>query len=250
LIKKCLKLSEQGAKGVLLTGGCTKNGKVPVNNFLEAINQIKQNTSLVVIAHTGILTLDEARKLVAANVDGAAVDVVGLEETTKEVYGVKIPPEKYLETLKALQQAKMPIISPHVCVGLNFGIMKHELASLKLIQQINPTTVVITAIMPLRGTPMEAVKVVALDVVKVVAIAKLMFPHSTVTLGCARSKGSDRQLIESLSIQAGINAIAVPSEKTVKQAESMGLEIQGYSACCGVPPLESLKLSTWRDFYK
>lgn len=250
LVEKCIRMAEQGARGVLLTGGCSRYGKVPIVRFLDAISEIKKKTSLVVIAHTGILNLEEAKKLVAAKLDGAAVDVVGMVETAKNVYGVEIAPQDYLATLKALENAKMPIISPHVCVGLNFGSLKHELVSLRLIQQIKPATVVITALMPLRGTPMEKVKVAVFDVIKVIVVAKLMFPHTTVTLGCARAKGSDRLLIEKLAIQAGIDSMAVPSEATVRVAESLGLEPQGYAACCGVPPLESLKLPSWREVYK
>ncbi len=140
--------------------------------------------------------------------------------------------------LELLETAKMPIISPHVCVGLNFGSLKHELDSLSIIAKIKPTTVVITAILPLRGTPMEKVRVAAFDVAKVVIAAKLMFPNIPITLGCARSKGPDREHIEKLAIHAGVTNVAVPSESAIKEAESIGLKITslwcllcGSSAC-------------------
>jgi lipoyl synthase len=244
LLEICQQLAKKGAKGVLITGGCSSNGKIPVNRFLDAISLVKKRTNLIVVAHTGILDFEEAKNLVAAGLDGAAVDIVGLPQTTKAVYGIEIKPTDYEGTLKALEKAKMPIISPHVCVGLNFGKMEHELASLKIISTIKPTTVVITALMPLRGTPMEKAKVTPFDVVKVVAVARLIFPNVPITLGCARSKGADRALIEKLAIQTGVTNIATPSDLAVKYAEAIGLSTASYAACCAVPPASSLKLTS------
>jgi len=248
LVEICEKLANKGAKGVLVTGGCLSNGKVPVSRFLDSIALVKKKTNLIVIAHTGILNFEEAKKLVAAGLDGAAVDVVGLPQTTKAVYGIEIKPEDYAGTLRALEKAQMPIISPHVCVGLNFGNMEHELESLKIISGIKPTTVVITALMPLRGTPMEKAQVKPFDVVKVVAVARLMFPNVPITLGCARSKGAGRSLIEKLAIQAGITNVATPSDFAIKQAKSIGLTTACYAACCAVPPTPSLKLASTEEY--
>ncbi len=243
LFETCEKLAYKGAKGVLITGGCLSNGKVPLSGFLDAIALIKRRTKLIVIVHPGILDFEEAKNLVAAGVDGAAVDVVGLPKTTKNVYGIELEPADYLRTLQALEKAKMPIISPHVCVGLDFGKTRHEIAAFKIISSIKPTTVVITALMPLRGTPMEKSRVKIFDVAKVVAIARLMFPNVPITLGCARSIGEDRSLIEKLAVQAGITNVATPSEFAIRYAKSVGLETECYTACCAVPPDNSLKLT-------
>lgn len=242
-VEICEKLASKGAKGVLVTGGCLLNGKVPLSGFLDSISLVKKKTNLIVIAHTGILGFDEARNLVAAGLDGAAVDVVGSAETTKAVYGIKLEPKDYAGTLKALERAEMPIISPHVCVGLNFGNLSHELASLEIISSIKPTTVVITALMPLRGTPMQEVRVNPFDVVKVVAVSRLMFPNVPVTLGCAESKGDDRALIDKLAIQAGVTNIAIPSDLTLEYVKTLGLKAESYAACCAVPPAPPLRLT-------
>lgn len=242
LVSVCEEIARKGAKGVLITGGCTSTGKINLGRFLDAIALVKKRTNLIVIAHTGILEFGEAEKLVAAKIDGAAVDIVALPEVTKDVYGIEITPEDYSSTLFALENAGMSIISPHVCVGLNFGHLSHELASLSLISRSRPTTVVITALMPLRGTSMENVQVKVSDVVKVVAVARLMFPHVPITLGCARSKGNDRVLIERLAIQAGITSIAVPSDIVLDYAKRLGLKAESYTACCAVPPAPSLRM--------
>lgn len=246
LVEICEKLSQRGAKGVLITGGCQLNGAVPISRFLGAVSEVKKKTGLMVIAHTGILDTKEARELVNAGLDGAAVDVVSSPQTTKSVYGTEFNAEDYGKTLRALETAKMHIVSPHVCVGLNFGKLTHESDSLHLITKIKPTTVVITALMPLKGTPMERVRVAPIDVAKVIIAAILMFPNIPITLGCARSKGPDREQIEKFAIQAGVTNIAIPSESAIQEAESFGLTIAGYGACCAVPPTASFKLKNWR----
>jgi len=241
-VKICEKLASLGAKGVLISGGYLMNGKLPVDKFSDAIVKVKKKTSLILIAHTGLLDFNEAKKLVDAGLDGAAVDIVGSRQTTKAIYGIEIKPKKYVCTLKALERAKTPIISPHVCVGLHFGELKGELESLRIISRIKPTTIVIIALMPLRGTPLENVKTSPTDVAKVIAIAKLMFPDVPLTLGCARSKGTDRELIDELAIRAGITNIAIPTKRAIETAHSLKMENEYYSACCAVPPLPSLRI--------
>ena len=241
-VKICEMLASLGAKGVLISGGYLMNGKLPIDKFSDAIAEVKKKTSLILIAHTGLLDFNEAKKLVDAGLDGAAVDIVGSSQTTKAIYGIEIKPKKYAYTLKALERAKAPIISPHVCVGLHFGELKSELESLRIISRVKPTTIVIIALMPLRGTPMENVKPSPTDVAKVIAIAKLMFPDVPITLGCARSKGTDRELIDELAIRAGITNIAIPTKRAIEAALSLKMEIQCYSACCAVPPLPSLRI--------
>lgn len=241
-INLCEKLSNSGAKGVLITGGCLSDGKVPIARFLDAIDKVKKRTNLILIAHTGLMNFNEARRLVDAGLDGVALDVVGSPETTKAIYGIEINPDDYVDSLKALAKAGMPIISPHVCVGLHFGKLKGELESLKIISSIRPTTVVITALMPLRGTPLENVKPSPNDVAKVIAIAKLIFPDVPLALGCARSKGTDRELIDELAIHAGITNIAIPTKKAIEAALSLKMEMKSYAACCAIPSIPSLKL--------
>jgi len=241
-IEICKKLMGLGAKGILISGGCLMNGNLPIDKFSDAIVEVKKKTNLILIAHTGLLDFNEAKKLVDAGLDGAAVDIVGSSQTTKAIYGIEISPENYAYTLKALERAKIPIISPHVCVGLHFGELKGELESLRIISRVKPTTIVIIALMPLRDTPLENVKPSPTDVAKVIAITKLMFPDVPLTLGCARSKGTDRELIDELAIRAGITNIAIPTKRAIETALSLKMEIQCYSACCAVPPLPSLRI--------
>jgi hypothetical protein len=240
VIDLCKKFEEKGAVGCLLTGGCRPDGTVPIDEFTPAIKEVKEKTHLTLIAHTGLISPLTARELKKAGLDGVSLDVVGRPGTSEEVYGIRIEPEKYRESLIALEMAGFDVISPHVCVGLEYGRLGHELKALDIISSISPTTVEIIALMPLRGTPMRNIKPDPLDVAKVIAIAQLMFPTTPITLGCAHSKGKDRALIDELAIKAGVTSIALPTPRAEKIAKDYGYKINRQNTCCAVPYKEGL----------
>jgi len=236
LVKVCMNLEKRGAKGCLLTGGCDVHARVPIGDFAQGIRKAKKETSLTLIAHTGPVGEEEIKQLKDAGLDGILLDIVGSKETTKKIYGIEIPEERYIDTLKSCENSGIPIISPHVCVGLDYGKLSHELNSLKIIQSITPTTIVIIALMPLLNTPMKDVRVNPEDVARIVAIAKLMFPSVSITLGCAKSAGDLRSRIDELGIKAGVSAIAMPTESAREVADELGYSIEKVETCCGVPP--------------
>jgi hypothetical protein len=242
LMKQCLSFWGMGVKGILLSGGCQSDFTVPLEKFTKTIREIKKKTGLFILAHTGLLAFEKAKKLVDCGVDGVALDVVGSSETTRKVYGVKIEKKKFVESLISAKKAGFKVISPHVCVGLHFGKLKGELEALKIIGSIKPTTVVITVLMPLPGTPMGDFLVNPLDVAKIVAAAKLLFPDVPVTLGCARSKGRVKEEIEKLSVKAGVTSIAMPTKKTYETVKKSGFKVEFYGACCAVPPQPRFRL--------
>jgi len=238
LLETCISLWKKGAAGVLITGGCTAEGKVPLAGFLGAVKKIKQETRMKVIVHTGLVDYGEAREIKEAGIDGVCVDVVGSPETTREIYNIEIAPYDYLRTLKALQEAGIRNISPHVCVGLHFGRLHHELAALEIISSIKPSNVVIIGLTDIVGTPMEDIKINPHDFLKVLCNARLMFPESYVSLGCARGKGCIREEIDRLSVRAGVNNIALPTQAAYDEARKLGLTIREHKACCALLPEE------------
>ena len=232
----CLNADSQGAKGVLLTGGCTADAKVPIYGFLQTIKEIKEETNLLVIAHTGIADLREARQIKESGIDGVCLDVVGSEETTEEIYGIKITPRMYEETLIAFEKAGIGNITPHVCVGLHYGRLRHEMKALDLISCIKPANIVITGLTDLQETPMDGIKISPVDFIRVVCVARRKFPDTYISLGCARGKGVIRSEIDCMGVDAGVNSIAVPTKAAYVEADLLGLKINEYSACCALLP--------------
>lgn len=235
------RIARGGAIGMLVTGGCDVNGKVPTATVAESIRRVKQETDLIMIAHTGFITYDEACALADAGLDGIAFDVVGDAGTIRRVYGINATEDDYLQSLKAISDAGIDIF-PHVCVGLDFGRLRGELRALELISEIDPTTVVITGLMPIAGTPMSSVKPDPYDFAEVFCRATELFPETPITLGCAHSSGRDRELIEMIALGCGVLRIALPTPGFVRYAEARGYGTEYFGTCCGVLPRDDTRI--------
>lgn len=225
-------LKQNGASGCLISGGCLPDGTVPLDKFVPALKHIKQEFGLTVFVHTGILSQKTAVGLKQAGVDAALIDVIGSEETVSKVYNLKVSVSDYANSLKALDSSGLNFV-PHVIVGLNEGELDGEYEALKMISQVNPSAIVIIAFMPIHGTEMaETSPPKPLDIAKVIATARQMFPQTPIVLGCMRPKGTLRSQTDVLALKAGADAIAFPSQEAIRYAQSKGYKTLFSSFCC------------------
>ena len=232
LLEVCTELKQKGALGCLISGGCLPDGSVPLEKFIPVIAKIKRELGLTVLVHTGIINSEMAKQLKKAGVDAALIDIIGSDQTIREIYHLNTTIQDYAESLKALQEAGIDFV-PHVIVGLHHGELKGEFAALNMIAQYKPSAVVIISFMPIRGTAMETVTPpTPADIARVTATARVMFPKTPVVLGCMRPKGKHRAETDVLAFKAGVDAIAFPSEEAIKYAEAQGYAINFSSYCC------------------
>lgn len=241
LVNKALFLHKKGAKGILLTGGCNERGRVPVSDIVPAIKTIKDKTGMLLIAHTGFISREEASALRGSGLDGIGFDVIGDMGTAKEVYGLSVSEKEYMESLRAIEDSGL-MMFPHVCVGLHFGELRGELRALEMIREVNPVTVIITGLMPLAGTPMAHIKPKKADFETVITRAVEMFPDTPVVLGCAHSSGKDREEIEMIAMRCGVSGIAAPTVGTSRFARENGFQVNYYGMCCGLVPGEGTRI--------
>ncbi len=232
LVDLCKRLKADGAVGCLISGGCLPNGSVPIDSFVDAIAEVKEKLGLTVVTHTGVIDFSTAQRLKEAGVDAALIDIIGSEETIREVYHLDVSVKDFERSLQAFHESEIPFV-PHVLVGLHYGKLKGELKALKMISRYSPSAVITIAFMPIRGTPMEEViPPEPEDIVRVLATARLLMPETPLVLGCMRPKGEHRKRTDMLAVAAGVDAIAFPAEEAIKLAESMNLELSFSSLCC------------------
>jgi uncharacterized radical SAM superfamily protein len=232
LYELCAQLKQKEALGCLISGGCLPDGSVPLKNFINIIEKIKRELGLTIIVHTGIIDFKTAKKLRNAGVDAALIDVIGSDKTIEEICNLNIAVEAYEVSLRALHDAGIAFV-PHVIVGLHYGKLRGELHALKMISKYEPSALVIIAFMPIHGTEMEKVTPPKpVDIAKVIATARLMFPKTPLALGCMRPKGKHRIKTDILAIKAGVNAIAFPTEEAIRFAEKQRDAIAFSSLCC------------------
>lgn len=232
LLEVCKALASKGCRGCLISGGCLPDGSVPLEPFIETIGHIKREMGFTIAIHTGIIKPEVARRLAESGVDVALIDVLGSDETIREIYRLNITTRDYEDSLKALEASKIAFV-PHVIVGLHYGKLLGESEALNMISRHPPNGVVVIALIPIRGTPMESIPPPKpMDIARVLAEARLRMPGTPIALGCMRPTGAHRTVTDVLAVEAGVNAIAFPTEEGVKRAEVLGLDVSFSPLCC------------------
>jgi len=232
LFELCTKLKLDGAQGCLVSGGCLPDGSMPLDKFVPILKKIKTELGLTIFVHTGIINPQTALALKNAEVDATLLDVIGSRETIEKICNLKVTPEDYEDSLKALSEAGLNFV-PHVIVGLNEGKLDGELEALTMMKKVKPSALVIIAFMPIPGTAMAKTRSPnPIDIAKVLIVARSMFPKTPLILGCMRPKGAARSETDVLALKAGADAIAFPSEEAIKYAENKGQKVSFSSFCC------------------
>lgn len=234
LLKVCYKLKENGAEGCLITGGCLENGTIPLKRFLNIIKRVKHETDLKIVIHVGFVDEELAKGLSSADIDAAMIDVVGSDETIRCVLKLNKSVKDYDTSLRNLSEHSIPIV-PHIVVGIHYGILLGERKALEIVSKYNPKALVIVAFMPLDGTPMEHVNPPRpIDVMRVALAARLLMPKTLIVFGCAKPRGALHSAMDVLTLKAGVNGIAYPSEEAYRFASRLGLDVAYHESCCSL----------------
>jgi uncharacterized radical SAM superfamily protein len=234
LVRKCRTYAEQGAIGCLLTGGSDRRGIMPWERFADAISKVKHSTGLHLSIHTGIMPKATARRLKAAGVDQALIDLIGSDDTVREVYHLDGGVELIRDSMRALSDAGIEM-APHIVVGLHYGNVLGEYRAIEMAREFGISTLVFVVLTPFRGGPMEGVaSPSAEEVAELIATARLKLPRAVLSLGCERSRGKEGQRTELLAIDAGVNRIAIQSDAAIERAERYGLDIRYQKSCCSL----------------
>jgi uncharacterized radical SAM superfamily protein len=230
----CAGLAERGAKGVLVSGGSDRFGRVPLLHHIPDLIRVRRELGLKIRVHPGLPDEETCAGLGEVGIDGAMVDIIGHEDTIREVYHLASTPDDYEAVLERLERYKVPTV-PHIILGLHFGRMLGEWQALEMIARHSPKLLVLVILMPLSGTPMAVSQPPSLaEIGGFFETARLALPETPVMLGCARPLGLMKLEIDRLAIDAGLNGIAYPAEGIVDYARQKGLQANFLNACCGV----------------
>lgn len=234
LWETCVKVKERNGKGVLVSGGSTIYGNTPLLDFIPTIKRVKEDLELDMVVHTGIVYPEIARALGDAGIDGAMLDIIGDNETIREVYHLDVSVDAFDDSMTYLEDHGVPIM-PHIVVGLYYGKIAGEPNAIRMIAKHNPASVIVVAFKPLEKTPMQDVTpATPLDIARVLLASRLILPTKPIILGCARPHGEHRMETDRLAIRAGINGIAYPTEVGYEFAMKLGLQLKMSDKCCSL----------------
>jgi uncharacterized radical SAM superfamily protein len=227
------RLEAQGGRGLLISGGSLADGTVPLMEYVGTIRQLRQ-MGLKIAVHTGLVDRELASGLADAGTDIAMIDIIGDDETIRNVYHLEADTADFERSLALLTESGVET-APHVVIGLDFGKIKGERRALEMISRYPVTSLVLVVLMSHAGTPMSGVRAPApAEIGDMFMEARLMFPTTPVLLGCARPVGDHKVMTDALALKAGLNGIAYPAEGIIELAVEMGLEPSFSEQCCAL----------------
>jgi uncharacterized radical SAM superfamily protein len=228
------RLRAEGSEGLLVSGGSTRTGEVPLLPHLRHIPRIKSELGMKVIVHSGVVSPRLAAGLAEAGVDGVMLDIIGADETLREVYHLDLTVADMERSLRLLSGEELRII-PHIVLGLHYGTFLGEHRALEMLTRYPVSTLILVVLTPLSGTPMAHIPPPPTDqVAAFFGTARLAAPATPINLGCARPLGKAKTELDQAAIDLGLNGIAYPADGAIAYASARGLTPRLFEYCCSL----------------
>ena len=227
-------VATQDLQGFLLSGGSNRRNEIPYERFYPVVEKLKRDFPYLSIAiHTALTDEAGARAMEAAGVDTAMMDVIGADETIREVYHLDRPVADFEATLAALTTTSMKV-SPHIVIGLHYGRVLGESTALDIVSRYPVEALVLVVVMPFYAAPgLFAVPDTA-DVGRIFGEARRRLHDRQVLLGCARPPGLHKRAVDAYAVMAGLDGIAFPADGVVGVARAIGRPFHQEHACCSI----------------
>ena len=232
-VRDLVMLKELG--GFLLSGGSNRRNEVPYERFYPTIEKLKREfPHLRIAVHSALLDEVRAKRMESAGVDVAMMDVIGAQETIRDVYHLDRPVSDFEATLAALTATKMEVV-PHIVIGLHYGRLLGEENALDIISRYNVAALILVIVSPIYAPPDKPFATIGTDdVAKVFVAARQRISNAPVQLGCIRPAGLHKLTTDAYAVMAGFDGIAYPAEGTVALARAIGRPVEQEHACCSI----------------
>jgi lipoyl synthase len=224
-----------GALGILVSGGADQNGEVPLKKFIPSIKVLKEkDPQFKVIVHTGLIRREIAKELKEAGADQILIDVIGDDETIREVYHLNKRVQDYEETLWMLKEMGHRL-APHIIIGHHFGEIRGEWRALEMVTRVGVETIVLVVFKTLLPIGKNHFRVpLSEETSRISAIARILNPKILIRMGCIRPAHPSKAEMEKGFILSGVNTIAYPLQGTIDYAKEIGLKTKFVEMCCSL----------------
>ncbi len=201
---------------------------------LEMVRSVKQ-LGMEACCTLGMLTGEQARRLKEAGLDAYNHNL----DTSREKYGDIITTRAYEDRLRTLEQVRAAGIG--VCCGGIIGMGESvedrcELLRTLAAQDPHAESVPINMLVRVRGTPLaEAPPVGTLEMVRMIATARILMPRAMVRLSAGRQQMSEEAQL--LCMMAGANSVFF-GEKLLTTGNPEYEQDMALFEAAGIAPLE------------
>jgi len=238
----------QQLSGFLLSGGSNRKNEIPYSRYMPVVEALKKDfPHLKIAVHSALLDERRARQMESAGVDTVMMDVIGAEQTIREVYKLDRPVEDFEATLAALCSTSMEV-TPHIVIGLHYGRILGEANALDIVSRYAINALVLVVIMPFYAKPGTFETPDTSDVGRIFLEARERIPDRQVLLGCARPPGMHKRVTDAYAIMAGLDGIAFPADGAVAVAHTIGRPFEQAHSCCSIKLGTALKNSLQPSF--
>jgi uncharacterized radical SAM superfamily protein len=235
-------VAREDLRGFLLSGGSNRRNEIRYERYYPVIERLKRDfPHLKVAIHSALLDEARAKRMEAAGVDTAMMDVIGAPETIREVYHLDRPVEDFGATLEALCATSMEVV-PHIVIGLHYGRILGEANALDIVSRHRVHSLVLVVVMPFYAKPGTFSTPDTQDVGRIFLKARKRIPDREVLLGCARPPGMHRRVTDAYAVLAGLDGIAFPADGTLAVANAIGRPAVQEHACCSIKTGRTIQL--------
>ncbi|MGR8919707.1 MAG: radical SAM protein, partial [Gammaproteobacteria bacterium] len=227
-------VDRQDLQGFLLSGGSNRRNEIRYERFYPVVERLKRDfPHLRVAIHSALIDRPRARTMADAGVDTAMLDIIGAEDTVREVYHLDRPVADFEASLAALTETTMEVV-PHIVIGLHYGRVLGEANALDIVARYPVHALVLVVIMPFYAEPGTFETPSPHAVGEIFLAARDCLGDREVLLGCARPAGMHKRVTDAYAVMAGLDGIAFPADGVVAAAGVVGRPTTQEHACCSL----------------
>ncbi len=241
-----LKKRKDYYKSILVSGGSTSDGKVPVIEHLRFIKQLHK-MGLKLNFHTGLLSREEIIKI-KPYADRVSFDFIYDNNVIRNVYHLKDKDKEDYRNMYLLMRRILggrmenengypsSRVVPHFTIGLNCGkVTDGDFKTIEELASLKPTLLVIDVFIPTPNTPFANCPAPNIDDVrKVLNKAHRRLTRTTLFLGCMRPFGEYRNKLDLIAYEEGVKGFVKPSKPLIEKVKKSGEKIVITEECCAL----------------
>ncbi len=218
----CQEAKSSGALGALLSGGSDQYGRVPFDN--RDLERCLDMARFKVNLHIGLIDRLPATYLSAKLI---SVDIPSSDRVVSDVYGIKGKGRNdYFHMLDLLEDEGIRYV-PHMCVGLENGVVGGEFRTLEMLESYSFEQLVILSMKRTPRADMTKKQINIGDYEKVLKMARDKFKY--LCLGCMRDKDQGKE-----KLWHYFDKIAWPSKIIKDELKENGIAFKKCDTCCSV----------------
>ena len=228
--------SEGKVGGVLLSGGFTKNGNLPLDGQIyKEIKEVKSKfgSGMKIFIHLGFVDGDTAASLKDSNIDGVLVNIIPDKNAIENVYNLKgFNKDDYYTTIEILKNAGLKV-SPHIIIGISGGRIMGEFEAIDEISRIGVDSIVFVLLKKISNqVNLNSSEVKTTEILDLFNYAEKLMPATPKVLGCARPVSLESSNLEVTLLKNGLSTIAFPSEEAIEFVINNNLKYKFIEQCC------------------